>query len=85
MAIAISGKPIKLTKGKLRITCTGDTSLMEINQDNTGFVPVSGGEIVAGVIPAETSFMTEDLGSSDDAELFIRFTGAGTVSYSRVK
>tara|TARA_R110000744_G_scaffold140029_1_gene251206 strand:+ start:164 stop:448 length:285 start_codon:yes stop_codon:yes gene_type:complete len=65
------------------VTCTGATSLIEINQDNTGFVPLSGGEIIAGVIPAESSFLTEELGSKD-AKTQIRFTGAGTVSYSRI-
>tara|TARA_R110000822_G_scaffold90984_1_gene209996 strand:+ start:147 stop:404 length:258 start_codon:yes stop_codon:yes gene_type:complete len=83
MTIANSGESIEITKGALRVTCTGAASLIEINQDNTGFVPLSGGEIIAGVIPAESSFLTEELGSKD-AKTQIRFTGAGTVSYSRI-
>ncbi len=85
MAIATSGKPFTITSGSLRVTCTGGESLMEVNQDDTGFVPVSGGDIVGGVIPDGTSFLTQDLGSTDGSKVEIRFTGAGTVSYSRVK
>ena len=85
MTIAENGKAFKINSGKLRVTCTGGDSLIEMNQDNTGFVPLSGGDVSAGVILDGTSFMTEDLGSADNTPVEIRFTGTGTVSYSRVK
>ena len=86
MTIAVSGVAIDIAEGRLRVTCTGGASLIEINQDNTGYVPLSGGDIVAGVIPDGSSFITDDLGRNYGVSLAkIRFTGAGTVSYVQLK
>lgn len=75
MAIAVSGQAYNWGAGKMLVTCTGGDSLVEINRDNTGFVPLSGGEVIAGVVLAESSF-TADLKACE-----IRFTGAGVVSF----
>lgn len=75
MTIAVSGQIYKWGGSKMLVTCTGDTSFIEINRDNTGFVPLSGGDVVDGVIIAETSF-TADLKACE-----VRFTGAGVVSF----
>ena len=83
MAIAVSGKAFKAPKGSLRVQCTGGDSLFEINQNGIGWSPVSGGDIVAGVVPDGTVFMTEDLSEygADDNSTQLRFTGSGIVSY----
>ena len=78
MAIAVSGQINEWGAGKMLVTCTGGTSLVEINRDGTGFVPLSGGDVVLGIIPAESVF-TADLKICE-----IRFTddtGAPVVSY----
>ena len=85
MTIAVSGVAIDIAEGRLRVTCTGGASLIEINQDNTGYVPLSGGDIVAGVIPSGTSFITDDLGVVGEGVTLVKFTGAGTVSYIRAE
>ena len=81
MTIATSGKPIGISKGRIRVTCVGGTSLAEMNQDNTGWVKFSGGPIVDGVIPDGGSFVTDEIGLD---EVLFRFTGAGTVSWVRI-
>ena len=78
MTIAVSGQTYKWGAGKMLVTCTGGTSLVEINRDNTGFVPLSGGEIVLGIVLAESAFIA-DLKACD-----IRFTddtGAPVISF----
>jgi hypothetical protein len=91
MTIAVSGQAIDIAEGRLRVTCTGGASLIEINQDNTGYVPLSGGDIVAGVIPSGASFITDDLGGAvarnigSENVTLIKFTGAGVISYINIK
>lgn len=81
MAIAESGKGVRITKGSLRVSCVGGASLIEINQDGIGYNKLSGGVVVDGVIPDGAVFFTEQLGGDN---VYVRFTGAGTVSYNRV-
>jgi hypothetical protein len=76
MTIAVSGQVYNWGASKMLVTCTGANSLMEINLEGTGFVPVEGGSVVAGVILADTSF------SADLKRCDVRFTGAGVVSFS---
>ena len=75
MAIAISGQIYKWGAGKMLVTCVGGESLIEINRDDTGFVLLSGGDIVGGIIPDGASF-TADLKACE-----VRFTGVGTISF----
>ncbi len=75
MTIAVSGEIYNWGAGSMLVTCTGGDSLVEINRDGTGFVPLSGGDVELGVILAETSF-TADLKQCE-----IRFTGAGVISF----
>ena len=74
MAIATSGEALNWN-GQMFVTCIGGTSLIEINQDETGFVPVNGSETPEGVIADGAAFQV-DVGLCQ-----LRFTGAGTVSY----
>lgn len=85
MAIATSGVPIKWASGAMRVSCSGGSSLIEINQDNTGWNKLSGDVVVDGVIPDGAVFITEDLTPDEYESVSLRFTGAGTVSYQRVK
>jgi hypothetical protein len=84
MTIAISGKEIIWTSGAVRVSCSGGSSLFEINQDSIGWNNVSGGIIVDGVIPDGAVFCTEDLTPSEQGSVLLRFTGDGNVSYQRI-
>lgn len=68
MAIATSGKAYKWGASKMLVTCVGGTSLVEINRDDTGYVPLTGGEIIQGIIPNNATF------TADLKTCFIRFT-----------
>ena len=72
--IAVSGQIYDWKGGDMLVTVVGADTLMEINRDFTGFVPVSGGEVIAGVIAAGTAAWV-DLKLCE-----VRFTG-GTVSF----
>ena len=84
MTKAVSGKEFEWAKGRMRISCKGGTSVMEINQDDIGFNLVSGGVVVDGVIPDGAVIETTELGSDEPIKNKIRFTGTGTVSYMRI-
>jgi len=78
MTIAVSGEAIvQAIPDDWNVTCVGDTSLIEINQDGTGFVPLNSAAdgIVDGVIPA-------DIGFNLKLKICqVRFTGLGVISY----
>ena len=73
--IAVSGQAYEWKGGDMLVTCTGGDSTMEINRDDTGYVPVSGAEVTAGVIPAEASVWVLL------KPCLVRWTGTGTVSF----